>query len=196
MLLPHDSNFLTIGDASEWFENQSEASSLLRESVVNSILANSNDDLPQNFLFLSIDQASLKLASDKRELEIISCFQLISAAEGRLKYDFKLKAESSMTSNLVKSFKATFSQKEMREVSVEADILDVWKLHHQSSDLTNLVGQFKRLMKFRHWVAHGRFWEPNRLGRVVGQYQPLLVESEISALFNHLQSLSDGFNWH
>lgn len=197
MSIPHDINFLTLESALDWYGNQSFATSLFREKITHSIENDMIHDIPGHFLLLSLDQAITLLNENKFELQLVSCFQLISAAEGRLKYDFQLKIEGRSGSNLCKEFRKIFNSnnQDMKHIDVERDILEIWKKHYPSSILTTLVGDFKRLMKFRHWVAHGRFWLPSRLGRVITQYHPDLVYKETESLFDHLKGLPEGFYW-
>ncbi|MFA6236509.1 MAG: hypothetical protein WC635_04200 [Bacteriovorax sp.] len=196
MLLPHNVSFLTINDANEWFSNQQTASVLLRKKIMSAIQGKDHLEIPSTFLYMSSKEADLKLLEDKKELEIISSFQVISAAEGSLKYDFELKLRAPLKSALTKNFSNIYSNKSssMRYIDVDRDILEIWKLHYNSDDLTEYIGQFRTLLKFRHWVAHGRFWEPNTLGRVIANYHPTAVSKEIQDLFSHLASLPDGFN--
>ena len=197
MILPHDTNFLTINDANEWFSHQSTAISMLKEKIVLCIKEQSWNDIPESFSLLSLDEANRKIEFNEIELDLISSFQLISAAEGRLKYDYQLKLNKSSLTPLLKDFKYIYKNKksEMRYIDIDTDILTIWKKHYPSQNLSNLIGDFKRLMSFRHWIAHGRFWEPNRLGRNIRQFHPDLVTKEIEDLFTHLNALPDGFFW-
>ena len=38
------------------------------------------------------------------------------------------------------------------------DILDSWKSERPS--YKNFCGQLKEVLKYRHWLAHGRYWVP------------------------------------
>lgn len=42
---------------------------------------------------------------------------------------------------------------------LEQDILPVWAAH--TVGLKHLVLRVKRALKFRHWLAHGRYWVPS-----------------------------------
>ncbi len=47
-------------------------------------------------------------------------------------------------------------------MSLEDEILNSWKCCSSASD--KLIGDLKGAFKFRHWLAHGRYWEP-KLGQ-------------------------------
>ena len=196
MSIPHDINFLTLKNALDWFDNQSNANSLFHEKISHSILTETAKDIPDNFKFLSLEQAKQQMKENAQELNLISCFQLISAAEGRLKYDFQLKVENSLKSNLCKDFRTIFNNKEknMKYIDIQS-ILDIWKKHYPSPIITKYIGSFKELVNFRNWIAHGRFWRPSRLGRHILQYHPDLVYKETKTLFDHLKSFPEQFHW-
>jgi len=42
------------------------------------------------------------------------------------------------------------------------DILEGWKRYTSAS--SSLIGDLRGAFKFRHWLAHGRYWTP-RFGR-------------------------------
>ena len=127
MSVPHDINFLTLKNALDWFDNQSHANSLFHKKIRHSILTEKTKDIPNNFKFLSLEQAKQQMDENTQELNLISCFLLISAAEGRLKYDFQLKVENSLKSNLCKDFRTIFSQNKenMKHINIQRDILEI-----------------------------------------------------------------------
>ncbi len=45
----------------------------------------------------------------------------------------------------------------MRNVRLESDIIDNWRME-VDSDEKRQFSEFKRILKYRHWIAHGRYW--------------------------------------
>ena len=45
---------------------------------------------------------------------------------------------------------------------LDEDIFETWRQKQTSS--RGLIGDLRGAFKFRHWIAHGRYWEP-KLGR-------------------------------
>jgi len=43
-------------------------------------------------------------------------------------------------------------------VSLEDDILEMWKTYSTVS--ARIIGDLRGAFRFRHWVAHGRYWVP------------------------------------
>jgi hypothetical protein len=47
-------------------------------------------------------------------------------------------------------------------VRLDEDILEGWKMHGTAP--ARLIGQVRGAFRFRHWLAHGRYWLP-KLGQ-------------------------------
>ncbi len=52
-------------------------------------------------------------------------------------------------------FQDIFEDKAFR-VNLEEDILDNWKAHKPAG--VDEIGQLKQILRFRDWLAHGRYW--------------------------------------
>jgi hypothetical protein len=44
------------------------------------------------------------------------------------------------------------------KVALEADVLEAWRIH--STVPNQVVADLKGVFKYRHWLAHGRYWTP------------------------------------
>lgn len=51
--------------------------------------------------------------------------------------------------------------------SLEDDILRLWK--EDFPEYKRLISEVITAFKYRHWLAHGRYWEP-KLGRIYDYY--------------------------
>ncbi len=88
-------------------------------------------------------------------MEHLVCFGLISATEALLRSDFYKKVYNKEKSELAKIFRDIYKEKENR-VSLESDIIENWKICTGKSDFS----KFLISLKYRHWLAHGRYWTP------------------------------------
>ena len=52
-------------------------------------------------------------------------------------------------------------------VSLEDDILRLWKEAYP--EYKSFISEVITAFKYRHWLAHGRYWEP-KLGRIYDYY--------------------------
>ena len=100
---------------------------------------------------------------------------IIAAAEAEIRVDFenRVVAKKPKGSAVTEAFRSIAMLKGQR-VPLE-EILDVWA--REAPSVKTDVSQFKGALKFRHWLAHGRWWIP-KLGQ---RYDPsglfLIIES-------------------
>lgn len=66
-----------------------------------------------------------------------------------------------MKDSLSRAFRAIYKSRKTR-VSLESDIFEAWI--ENSTGSRQLISELRGAFKFRHWLAHGRYWEP-KLGR-------------------------------
>lgn len=100
-----------------------------------------------------------RLRSD--ELEKSTVFSMLSILEASFRVDYLNRSYNRLKDPLSKKLREVYKNKG-KKASLEKDVLSAWKLH----DLDNkqLISELISALKFRHWLAHGRYWEP-KLGR-------------------------------
>lgn len=59
----------------------------------------------------------------------------------------------------------------MKDISIEKDVIETWK--NFKTNQKEIFSDFLSLYKFRHWIAHGRYWTP-KLGNINNHYDPTL----------------------
>lgn len=82
-------------------------------------------------------------------------FLLLSAVEAALRMDDLLRCHRRLKDPLSRAFRILFREKRSR-ASLEEDLLDGWKSH--TSVPTATVSDLKGAFRYRHWLAHGRYW--------------------------------------
>lgn len=68
-------------------------------------------------------------------------------------------------------------------MNLEEDILDKWKEYKPAC--VNEIGTLKQILRFRNWLAHGRYWQPR-----FPKYAPLQVYTIGKNLLDCLQILN------
>jgi len=119
------------------------------------------ESLPAKFIGYSEEEVSIEFRSRIEELERTSSLTLLSSLEAKLRIDYLKRCYKKEKDNLSKEFRAIYKEKSHR-ASLEEDILETWKKHHPEHKL--LLSELLGALKYRHWLAHGRYWEP-KLGR-------------------------------
>src|SRR5207248_1640512 len=93
-----------------------------------------------------------QLIETRAEFDLQTALTLIASFEGLLRVDFHERVR--------RRWKDAVSRK-MRELAYQAarvrldEILEVWKI---ASAAPRHISEFRRLVRFRHWLAHGRYW--------------------------------------
>ena len=82
---------------------------------------------------------------------------IFGALEATFRIDFLQRCYRREKDDVSIAFRRLYSDKGAR-VSLEADILDTWKGY--SNVIPSLIADLKNAFKYRHWLAHGRYWSP------------------------------------
>jgi hypothetical protein len=102
-----------------------------------------------------------QLASVSEENEKLVSMSLLSAIEAAFRIDYLQRCYKRKSDSLSRIFRQIHQEKGPR-ASLEDDIFDTWGTH--SSAPKQVVSDLKSAFKYRHWLAHGRYWTP-KLGR-------------------------------
>ena len=116
-----------------------------------------------NLRFAGYTPAEIKdeLGARLDELNLSSTLTILTAVEAAFRIDYLQRCYGKKKDAVSREFRQLHKQKRDR-VSLEDEIFDVWKKHTNGGAeiISNLIGAFK----FRHWMAHGRYWIP-KLGQ-------------------------------
>lgn len=115
------------------------------------------------------------------ELDHLAKFDLVSAAEAAIRIDFFDRVDKRRKDALSRHFRDIYKgHARLQTVRLDDDILDAWREHEPAT--RRPVSDFKGVLGLRHWLAHGRYWDP-KLGR---DYSPGDV---YDIAFNLLQAM-------
>jgi hypothetical protein len=91
------------------------------------------------------------------ESDIRSTFTVLTSLEASFRIDFEFRCRMRLKDKLSVYFRDVYKQRRDR-TRLNEDILEGWKKHTNVSarDISALRAAFK----FRHWLAHGRYWTP------------------------------------
>lgn len=93
-----------------------------------------------------------KLADRIHETDMRSALAIMASVEAafRLDYEWRLKAKKPDAVSI------TFRRHRRRNVRLDEDIWETWKVNHPTTG--QLISQLRSAFRFRHWLAHGRYW--------------------------------------
>jgi len=99
------------------------------------------------------------------ETGLRSALQVLSALEAAFRIDYKIRCVLKKKDPLSRDFRELYREKKTK-VRLSEDILERWLVRHSDiSGLKGLIGEMRGALRFRHWLAHGRYWQPTNFGR-------------------------------
>jgi hypothetical protein len=113
------------------------------------------------FLGNSIAEVNAELEERLAEVDMASALTVLSALEAVFRIDYLQRCYRKERDALSRAFRDLHKRKQTR-VRLETEIFDIWKEHTNVE--AKLIGDLRGAFNFRHWLAHGRYWEP-KLGR-------------------------------
>ncbi|WP_400766407.1 hypothetical protein [Methylosinus sporium] len=103
------------------------------------------------------DEVRSELGYRKAELDRNTTLNLLAAVEAAFRIDYLQRCYLKKKDDVSRQFREIYKEKEAR-ASLEDDIFEVWKNNTLGS--AKLIGELRGAFKFRHWMAHGRYWTP------------------------------------
>ena len=91
-----------------------------------------------------------------------STFAVLAAVEAALRVDYLLRSIGKRKEPLSRAFRQLYKSRQER-AKFDEDLLDLWGQHHP--ELKRYIGELRAALKFRHWLAHGRYWQRPTSGR-------------------------------
>jgi len=144
-----------------WYDDHLQAINDFRYKILDKRASSkSRVKIAEKFKRFDIDKINEYFDNSEGELERLVCLDLISAIEAFLRVDYHQRIKDRDKSEIGRAFR-DLNKKKGNKISLEEDIIETWKSNTGTPSFSNLLG----LLKYRHWLAHGRYWAP-KLGRV------------------------------
>jgi hypothetical protein len=107
------------------------------------------------------DEVNRKLAERLNESDVRSVLFVLTSLEASFRVDFDVRCRKRLKDVLSVHFREV-ERARQNAVRLDEDILEGWKRHSDAPPA--LISDLRGAFKFRHWLAHGRYWNP-KLGR-------------------------------
>ncbi|OHB78592.1 MAG: hypothetical protein A2Z25_18965 [Planctomycetes bacterium RBG_16_55_9] len=141
------------------------------------------ETLSERFLGYTISELNAERDERLEELDRTTSLSILSAIEAAFRIDYLQRCYQKKKDPLSRVFFKIHKLKGSN-ASFEDDILSAWK--ENSFGANKVLSDIKGAFKYRHWLAHGRYWEP-KLGRIKYDYQ---------SLYQLAQNVFDSFPFH
>lgn len=126
----------------------------------------SNEEFHLYPKFFAYSQQEINAELHKRidELNKSTTLTVLASIEASFQIDYLKRCYGRKRDSLSKDFRLIYikNEQENRRTSLEEDILKNWKKHFPDSK--SLISKLIEAFNYRHWLAHGRYWQ-HKLGR-------------------------------
>ena len=145
--LSKSNKHLNKDDIAEMFE--------YREKSLKIFFSNLNPEY--NSIFIGLTQKELKkeLEYHLSEVEKDACLNLLASIEAIFRLDYAIRCEEKDKADISRKFRLLFAQNQYW-IPLEEGIFDEWK--KVSGIKPTTISNLKGVFKYRHWLAHGRYW--------------------------------------
>ena len=89
-----------------------------------------------------------------------SVLVILARVEAAFRRDYKARATGKSPDSISIEFRKLHKAKGLK-VRLEEEILSVWRGHVEPTEQKN-ISDLKGMLKYRHWLAHGRYWNQGR----------------------------------
>lgn len=177
------SNRIGVDDVWEYYETMRAAIVQSAEATKQSLLDGTDLRNPRLFgMDLTELDAYFEILLDEADKQ--TCLFLIASAEAAIRVDFLGRVYEKRKDRVSRAFRDIYKSRcehNTTRVRLDKDILDTWSLETEKARAA--VATFKGALKFRHWLAHGRYWVP-KLGR---KYDPSGIVQIVMDLFGVIE---------
>ena len=173
------SNRIGVDDVWEYYETIRAAIVQFAEMTRQSLAGGADLQDPRLF---GMDMAELDAYFESLldEADKQASLFLIASAEATIRVDFLERVYERRKDHVSRALRDVYKSRcehNKIKVRLDEDILDIWA--SEVAQAKTPVGTFKGALRFRHWLAHGRFWVP-KLGR---KYDPSGIVQLVIDLF-------------
>lgn len=129
------------------------------EASLRLYFTSANPDFAVHFASERQSEVDAKLANRLSETDMRSALAVMASVEAVFRIDYQQRCDKKKSDPVSIAFRALFKARG-RNVRLEDDIWEVWRQNHPSTK--PLISQLRSVFKFRHWLAHGRYWQIGR----------------------------------
>ena len=116
-----------------------------------------NPDFSNRFAFLTEEELNKARRERLTELDILTSLAILTAIEAKFRVDFHMRVMLRKRDSLSRLFRQVDKGRGDRS-RLDEDILEGWKSEHPAH--ARAIADIKGALKYRHWLAHGRYWDP------------------------------------
>jgi hypothetical protein len=131
------------------------------ESSLTLYFSVSSPSYPVRFDGYTTSEVSGELGKRLGEVDLTSSLTVLASVEAAFRIDYLKRCYRKGKDPVSRAFRDIYKEKR-QHASLEDEILEAWI--NNSSVARSVIGDLRGAFRFRHWLAHGRYWTP-KLGR-------------------------------
>lgn len=129
----------------------------------------------ERFFALTKEEVKNQLDVRLKEHDMATSLSVLAAVEALFRNDYLRRYKERRRDVVSKKLRLIYKEKK-EKANLESDILETWAL--EKPKFKPYISEFKAALKYRHWLAHGRYWQP-KLGRNYNFYDLLSMSKSI-----------------
>ena len=127
------------------------------EAAIEAYFAPGNPGSALRFLGFTPREVRAEKEALLKELRLSSSMNVFGALEAAFRIDFLQRCYRREKDAVSRAFRDLYTDKGPR-VALEGDILGAWR--QNSNVRPKVIADLTSAFKYRHWLAHGRYWNP------------------------------------
>jgi hypothetical protein len=113
--------------------------------------------IPEEFLGMSRKEVEECFSQYLDELELLISLDLLASAEATIRSDYYLRAQQRLKDSISLKYREVHKKKNPpKRPDLYKDLLSIWMRFRP--ELQRVINEFNSAFRFRHWIAHGRYW--------------------------------------
>lgn len=137
-----------------------------------------NPTFPQRFATDSPSEIANKLSGRINETDMRSALVTLARVEAALRQDYLRRCKDKLADDVSIAFRKIHKARGSR-ARLDEDILDTWYNSLEPQE-RGVISTLRGMLKFRHWMAHGRYWNVGTMHSFQDVY--LIADLTISLL--------------
>ena len=113
------------------------------------------------FVGYAVAEVSDELGERLDEADLTSSLTVLASVEAAFRIDYLQRCYRREKDPVSRAFRYIYKAKR-QHASLEDEIFEAWI--NNSFGTRSIIGDLRSVFRFRHWLAHGRYWTP-KLGR-------------------------------
>jgi hypothetical protein len=184
-----------IDEVIRWYQSSREWLENLAAAFIRLPAVENPPDLPilppADLLFLTPREVDNVLNQKLDRLSLAASLQLFASFEGAIRYDtLRRKSKARVGRDLKRLLRR--KKRSLKDIDV-IEIVHCWCERYGIEKKT--FGVLKGLFQYRHWLAHGRYWNNLHLPVSKSAISPMDIYVEMRYCFDELKNYEPDFDW-